>query len=234
MTRPAGFLAVMAGRRSPPKALDFFPTPPWATRAFVEFVLAPSLEFTGWEPRDLCGWDPCCGEGHMVETLKETLGSCRGSDVFDYGTGYEVADALEPGAFDRPSDLIVTNPPFNIAAGIVLAALTSSFAPQRFGVFVLVRSQWFGGGTRFRKLFSRFPPTIHAPYVERVPMVAGRYNPKKSTATDYCWLGWTKSRGRLSDPVTFIPPCRKRLELSRDILRWCPPADAPLFDGAVA
>jgi hypothetical protein len=34
-----GFTAVMAQRREPPDSLDYFPTPPWATRALFRHVL---------------------------------------------------------------------------------------------------------------------------------------------------------------------------------------------------
>jgi hypothetical protein len=37
-----GFTAVMAQRREPPDALDYFPTPPWATRALFRHVLPPT------------------------------------------------------------------------------------------------------------------------------------------------------------------------------------------------
>ena len=37
-----GLTAVMARRREPPDALDYFPTPPWATRALFRHVL-PAL-----------------------------------------------------------------------------------------------------------------------------------------------------------------------------------------------
>lgn len=57
--------AVMAQRREPANSLDYFPTPPWATRALCEFLdlavpLAPQR----------C-WEPACGEGHMVRPLLE-------------------------------------------------------------------------------------------------------------------------------------------------------------------
>ncbi len=40
-------------------------------------------------------WDPACGEGHMVEVLQEEIAIVRGSDIFDYGLGYSVADFLD-------------------------------------------------------------------------------------------------------------------------------------------
>ena len=61
-----GFTAVMARRREPPDALDYFPTPPWATRALFRHVL-PALGI------DAIGgvWEPACGEGHMAAVIAE-------------------------------------------------------------------------------------------------------------------------------------------------------------------
>ncbi len=38
--KPARY-AVAAFRRDPPDALDFFPTPPWATRALIKRFASP-------------------------------------------------------------------------------------------------------------------------------------------------------------------------------------------------
>src|SRR6478735_3120704 len=65
-----GSPAVMAQRREPPTALDFFPTPPWATRALFRHVL-PAL---GVEVI-VGAWEPACGEGHMAAVIAEFAGS---------------------------------------------------------------------------------------------------------------------------------------------------------------
>src|ERR1700686_5629894 len=86
-SRPKGFTSVMAGRLEPPDALDFFCTPPWATRALCKHVLFAS---GGSFPMPLSGWEPAAGEGHMAEVLMEYFQQVHASDVFDYGCGYEV------------------------------------------------------------------------------------------------------------------------------------------------
>jgi hypothetical protein len=79
----AGFTAVMARRREPPDALDYFPTPPWATRALFRRVL-PAL---GGETIASV-WEPACGEGHMAEVVTEfARGQVIASDIFNYGLG---------------------------------------------------------------------------------------------------------------------------------------------------
>jgi hypothetical protein len=61
--RPKGLTSVMARRLEPPDPLDFFCTPPWATRALCKHVLfAPG----GPCPMPLSAWEPAVGEGHMA------------------------------------------------------------------------------------------------------------------------------------------------------------------------
>ena len=73
-----GFTAVMAQRREPPDALDYFPTPPWATRALFRHVLpALGIEAIGRV------WEPACGEGHMAAVIAEfARGPGRGVGYF--------------------------------------------------------------------------------------------------------------------------------------------------------
>jgi hypothetical protein len=73
-----GARAIMASRQEP-DGLDFFPTPPWATRSLMERVL-PHL---GAVP---CGtiWEPAAGEGHMSGVLAE-YGGVYASDIHPHG-----------------------------------------------------------------------------------------------------------------------------------------------------
>lgn len=220
--RPNGSTAVMATRKSPPKALDFFPTPPWATRALIEVLSEHAPELADWY-----GWvyEPACGEGHMAGTLREFFLDVRSSDVFDYGMGYDVVDFLDPAFEFEPGTALITNPPFNSALDLALKS-------YRCGVrytCLLVRLAWIEGAERHRRLFSHHPPALICPFVERVPMVAGRYDPSASSATAYAWVCWigTATTTRL----VWIPPCRSRLEKPEDIERWCKSEPLPLFDG---
>ena len=58
---------------------------------------------------------------------------------------------------------------------------------------MLVRAQWVEGVERYEKLFRDQPPAVYAPFVERVPMVKGRWDPDASTATSYAWFVWRQS-----------------------------------------
>lgn len=217
----SGSTAVMARRREPPDSLDFFPTPPWATRALIQHVLpvaAPGLTIRS-------ALDPACGEGHLSEVLAETIPDVRASDVFDYGRGYLVADFLDARNPVEHVDLIATNPPFNAALGFAMRALR--LAPV---VAFLVRTVWLEGSERYRQLLRDRPPTLLAPFVERVAMTRGRWVPDASSATSYAWFVWVRDAKPL--PPFLIPPgCKETLTRPDDAPRfgWVEPM--PLFAG---
>ncbi len=210
--------AVMQQRREPHDSLDFFPTPLWATRAFVQHVL-PQVWNTGALDHPYKQWtaaDPACGEGHMVRALRESFGKVNGSDVNPYGKGFEVEDfLLRTGVVPYPVHMLVTNPPFRLAADFIWQAKQVA----EFGAAFLVRTAFLEGQDRYQQLFSKDPPFLVAQYVERVPMIKGRVCPKASTATAYCWLVWKYLHVEPWDRHTrffWIPPCRKRLEKPGD------------------
>ncbi|MDR6952653.1 hypothetical protein J2X65_002012 [Ancylobacter sp. 3268] len=216
---PFGARALMSSRQEPADSLDFFPTPPWATRAFVRHVALPVLGVLG-DCETV--WDPACGEGHMAEPLRESFASVSASDIHPYGYG-DVEDFLAQDAGVQ-ADWIFTNPPFNLAVAFVYQAL----AQAARGAAVLVRTGWLHTIERY-ELFCQHPPFMIAYYVERVPMHRGRWEPDGSTATDYCWVCWV--RGAEPRPSMWIPPGQREL-LSHpdDIRRWCKPAALPLFE----
>src|SRR5437870_4299720 len=100
--------AVMQQRRTvAPDALDYFPTPPFATRALCEFLLEHDVCLS-----DHVCWEPACGEGHMARPLAEYFGDVIASDVHRYNDQHALYDftlaAMDAGS-DRP-DFVVTNP----------------------------------------------------------------------------------------------------------------------------
>lgn len=207
--------AVMAQRAEARDSLDDFPTPPWATRAFVEHVLIGG----GWNrekiERMTCR-EPACNRGYMARALIEYFASVDVSDVHDYGYA-RIADFLFPTPLKRV-DWTITNPPFRLAEQFIQRALETS----RVGVAMLVRSSFMEGTGRYRALFSRRPPAIFAPYVERVAMVKGRLDRHASTATSYSWLVWSNEPHHAGRTIVrWIPPCRKQFDRDAD---W--PAEA--------
>lgn len=217
---PNGARAIMGSRQEPDDSLDYFPTPPWATRALIERVL-PQLGVKAIGRT----WEPACGEGHISGVLEEYTDTLIASDVHDYS-----ADGRSPPAWWRRQDFlgegdhpvidwIVTNPPFDDKAlAFALKALDIAFG----GVALFVRWQWIEGVGRYEKLFQPHPPALVCPFVERVPLCKGRWDPDGSTATAYCWVVWVNSGATTTSTRLFwIPPgCREALTRPDDRERF--------------
>lgn len=203
--------AVMAQRHEAADSLDFFPTPPWATRALCEW-----LGVVKWENRAIYSsrrrtvWEPACGQGHMARPLGEFFDDVYASDIHDYGYGDVKNFFLVE---DIRHDWIITNPPFNLAENFAKWALKCASD----GVALLVRTAFLEGVGRYSRLFNCFAPTDILQFSERVPMRKGRLDPTQSTATAYCWVVWNlDSHADLGTKFHWLPPCRKRLERSED------------------
>lgn len=208
--------AVMAQRTESLDSLDDFPTPKWATRALMEEV------FAGEDFGALSCWEPTCGRGYMASTLAEYFNTVRSSDIHDYAYG-EIFDflSLAPDAaapHDRP-DWIITNPPFRLGEEFVRRGLFLA----KSGVAMLVRTGFIEGAGRYDRLFKDRAPSCVAQFVERVPILRGRVDPRASTATGYCWLIW-QTGSSMPTRLAWIPPCRRRLEKEGDYLPPAPPA----------
>jgi hypothetical protein len=205
MTQQNTTHAVMSQRRRDiPGGLDFFPTPPWATRALFEYCVDVAA---------LPVWEPACGDGAMARTIGEYAGAVASSDVHDYGWGHVVHDFLQP---FRPhgigyAEWIVTNPPFSLAERFVHRGLEVA---ER-GVAMLVRTVFIESVGRYSRLFRERRPAMMAQFTERVPMLEGKLSRTATTATSYCWLVWTLKRPA-ETKLCWIPPCRARLERNSD------------------
>jgi len=216
--------AVMAQRHEPPDSLDFFPTPPWATRALLTHCLAPRFQDLHLQVVH----DPACGAGDMARPLAEVFGEVIATDIFDYGWPNQVGafdyllDYMHPALADV--DWVITNPPFKVAPAFIRMALRRA----RIGVAMLVRRTFDEGAARYKTLFRDTPPAFNIPFAERVVMHRGilrdpdvnYWDPnandgqgawkKPSTATAYGWLVWLKIPGTI-EQVIRIPICRRAL-----------------------
>lgn len=230
--KPEGAGAVMAGRAKKEIAtdtpemrlarqLDFFPSPPWATRAGAELLLALA-------PDARVIRDPACGQLHMAGPAAEFFPEVLASDVHPWAPAVEVRDWLDPDAWgDEPDcDVVFTNPPFPLAADFIRLGLKRA----RLGVALLLRLAFIEGVGRYPLMTGDAPLTMLAPFSERVPMTLGRWEPSASTATAYGWFFWIK--GAEPRPLHLIPPgTRDRLWKTDDARRYGYAEPMPLFEG---
>lgn len=197
--------AVMAQRTEPQDSPDDFPTPPWATRALIEYVLDDKDDL-----RKLTCLEPACGAGHMAKVLREYFEAVEAADAYEYGYG-QLRDFLAYPYKANSADWVITNPPFRLAGEFVIRAMKIA----RHGVAILARSVFLESVSRYDGIFRQMPPTKFAQFVERVPMIKGRLDRKATTATGYAWLVWEKGTPNLPR-LMWVPPCRRQLERDSD------------------
>ncbi|CAL4866693.1 hypothetical protein MMA231_00937 [Asticcacaulis sp. MM231] len=200
------------------KKLNYFPTPPWATRALIT-TLPDDLfaDVVG----EVFALDPCAGRCHMVDVVREFGFNVTASDIHDHGMGYAVQDFLTaeyPADADvLPFDAVFMNPPFSldedrpgeptIADKFIAKALTLAN-----DVFVFGRLAFLTPAIRYELMRDH----LEAMYVfcERVPIALGRIS-KKSGATDYAWYHFKRDADPLSHPATILIPPGTRDRLTR-------------------
>lgn len=215
--KPRDALSVMQSRHEAIDSLDLFPTPPWGTRALIEFV----LPYCGYAPNSSV-WEPAAGMGHMAEPLKDYFREVYASDVHDYGCGYDVGSFIGADVFVCPfkPDWIITNPPFNLGEEFVRRALTEATV----GVAMLARTAFIESAARY-PLFASQSFAALAPFSARVPMVKGRWDPAASSATSYAWFVWRCPRAHGGPMVIMIPPdAKERCSRQDDIARFATPS----------
>lgn len=197
--------ATMASRDRAAASLDFFPTPPWATRALIEEVLKPLGLLSIGCLQSV--WEPACGAGHMALPLRGYFAEVLATDVYDWGFGsihgLDFTMAM-PGSAPIEPDWVISNPPFVLAERFVDRALTIA----KVGVAMLLRLQWLEGGDRYQLLFSgERKPRFVCPFAERVPMIEGAWDPEARSATAYAWFIWDTARPTLArTEIVHIPP----------------------------
>lgn len=212
----------MASRLSAPDALDYFPTPPWATRALLNMIIDHYGKIDRYK-----ALDPCCGELHMVKPMREYFDETLYSDIYQYGE-HPIRDFLDRGAYEHAKvDLTIANPPFVLAQQFIQKAIDIS----TIGCAMLVRGSYLEGQNRYETLFRHNPPSHIFQFTERVVMLKGRLiqagkpdpfslpDPGKvaSSATSYVWLAWLYPKGSYGDPrFIWIPKCRRELEREGD------------------
>jgi hypothetical protein len=188
--------------------LDYYPTPPYATRALFKHVM-PAYSFGS-----MTCLEPACGGGHMSEVLKDHFEKVISTDVENYGYGEE-KDFLHDFQMDSKPDWIITNPPYNLATEFVVQALGLA----QLGVAIFTRLQFLESVFRYNVIFRDRPPMVVAPFVERVHLKKGEVVRHCGSTCCYVWMVWNLRKYHVLDEISrvvWIPPCRKQLEKDSD------------------
>lgn len=202
------------------RKLDWFATPPWASRAGAELV-------KHHDPSAALIWEPAAGDGIMAAALKETFDQVTASDIYPQARDVlqiNFWDAIESSEFPA-FDWIITNPPFKHAEEFVRLGLTRA----RRGVAVLCRVAFLETSGRY-ELHERHLAEV-AIFCERVPMQLGPWDPACSTATAYAWFVFDRYATKGEHKLSLIPPgTRERLTKADDAQRFARAPDLPLME----
>lgn len=161
------------------ETLDFVPTPPWATRAFLATGVVNLRGRTVLEP--------CVGRGHMAEVLTEAGAHVAAADIRDYGyPGTEVVDYLARPP--RPVEWVVTNPPFALANEFFQKA----YEEAECGVVFHIRTTWLTGVGRWNDIFSKGLLTTVVMHAKNVSATQNRVIRRGSNQFNHSWLVFDK------------------------------------------
>lgn len=199
-------------RFEPANSTDFFPTPPWGTRALIEHVLKPLGLFDASHEI----WEPACGALDMARPLREYYLNVRASDIEprgdphgNFGEQFDFLDTAQ--YYSWFHDWTITNPPFNRFMDFF--SVSAIFATS--GIALLAPLTVLEGVDRYKKIYKEYEGRYCvAPFVERLPIVKNMVRKDATTARAYAWL--VISLDREVPPLMHIPPCRKELERDSD------------------
>lgn len=153
------------GDRKKRRELDFYPTPPDATHALMQFFESIGKKFN-------TVWEPACGDGSMVKVIEQY--GCRviGTDIT---TGRDFTTCSLFGEFDA----VITNPPFELSQVFIERALQCSPV-----VAMLLKSQYWHSKKRIA-LFEKTTPSYVLPLTWRPDFGGGG-----SPTMDVLWTVW--------------------------------------------
>lgn len=147
--------------------------------------------------------EPCCGGGHMIESIIKYLednnvsaGLCA-TDISDRGYKNDKINFLEYNLdflkdeyiekIPTDIDYIIMNPPYSLIEPFVMKSLGIA----KKGMLMLGRLQFLEGQSRYENIFNDYPPTDIYVYVDRISCYKnGNDKEKMSSAQAYAWFYW--------------------------------------------
>ena len=146
---------------------DFYPTPPEATYALLNFLNIP---------RGQTIWEPACGEMDMANAMKEYGYQVIATDI---ALGQDFLRVPLP-----QCDWIITNPPFMVSDKFIeqCARHGKPFA-------LLLKSQYWHARRRYN-LFKNITPAYVCPLTWRPDFQFKQHDSRKAPLMDVQWCVW--------------------------------------------
>ena len=148
------------------KASDFYPTPPEATQALLDFLQLPK-----WTSIR----EPACGEGHVTEVFEKNGYAVRATDL-QTGTDFLNTES-------NYSDWIITNPPFSLSEQFIRKC-----SEYNVPFALLLKSQYWHAARRVA-LFDKIQPAYVLPLTWR-PDFLFKKRGGGSPLMDVSWCVW--------------------------------------------
>lgn len=168
------------------RALDFYPTPPEATIALLN-------EITERLPPRSVIWEPACGDGAISKVLIAHGFVVTETDIVARGRPSEQIDFLK--ADNRRSEIIITNPPFNLATEFIAHA--DALRVQKMAM--LLKSNFWNVAKNIQ-IFERWTPAMVLPLTWRIDFTGAG-----SPHTDCTWTYWDRDM----PPLAITKPLKK-------------------------
>jgi predicted RNA methylase len=152
------------------RELDFYPTPPEATIALMDFLKLEKQTI----------WECACGNNAMSDVLESYGHNVISTDI---NSGIDFLKA------HRECDAIITNPPFNVSAEFIQKATKEADV-----VAFLLKSQYWHAKKR-SSLFDELPPSYVLPLTWRPDFLyqERKEGEKKGSPTmEVAWSVWIK------------------------------------------
>jgi len=167
---------------------EYYGTPVWITRALLISEALPDRI-----------WEPCAGDGKMVDVLRRHERQVVASDIEPRGEGIEQRDFLAAELVPDGIAAIVTNPPWDtggrLSTAIVRHAL-QLMTPGRGLVAMLVPLAWDAAKSR-RDLFMRPSYVAEVCLLDRMQVMEGTAVDKGLVSTiQATWHVWDLNRQR--------------------------------------
>lgn len=185
-------------QKTPRKKFDFYETP----KAMVHDLCYYHSSFFDLLENSII-FEPCVGNKAILNPLKEYYGKNTQyitNDIQD-GLGDYNLDATDPqvwvsGFNSLGVDLIITNPPFNVAYEI----LVNAYECANVGVIMLLRLSFLEPTLKRGAWLQKHPPTFVRVYGSPRPKFT---EPNKDTVTT-AWMGWVKKhQTKLASQLSF-------------------------------
>ena len=169
------------GRGRERNARDFYRTPRWCVEALLECEpIAPPY------------FDPCCGDGAILEVLAE-YGPSAGLDIHEpsaalclsRGLGVGCGDYLAHDYSEIPRGSTVMNPPYRKAAEFIRQAISERSRGGK--VAALLRLNFLGSSRKRIDLVGPGSCLRSVLVLSKRPSFTGD---GRTDATEYCWMIW--------------------------------------------